>query len=79
MSTLEERVAFLEMLHSPSSAAKDIIGELTIESTQNRTDILYTAEESVKMYQDLKDDIERLFKCLSSHINSHPDKKGKYD
>ena len=55
MADLDNRLRFIEMLHSPSNATKDIIGELTIESTQNRTDILYTAEESVKMYQEVAD------------------------
>ena len=75
MADFESRISWMEMLHSPSNADRDPISELTIEASQNRTDIIYTAEQSVEMYQEVADKCERLFNVVASHINRHTKKK----
>ena len=79
MSTLEERVEFLERLHTEGSS--DRMDDLNIKLAQIKRDSVYSAEETVEIYQILIAQVGSLRESLSKHINLHSKKKGnnKYD
>ncbi len=79
MSTLEERVEFLERLHTEDSS--DRMDDLNIKLAQIKRDSVYSAEETVEIYQILIAQVGSLRESLSKHINLHSKKKGnnKYD
>ena len=79
MSTLEERIEFLERLHTEGSS--DRMDDLNIKLAQIKRDSVYSAEETVEIYQILIDQVGSLRESLSKHINLHSKKKGnnKYD
>ncbi len=80
MSTLEERVkeleteiGFLKRLHTVGSS--DRMDDLNIKLAQIKRDSVYSAEETVEIYQILIDQVGSLRESLSKHINLHSKKK----
>ncbi len=77
MSTLEERIEFLERLHTEGSS--DRMDDLNIKLAQNKRDNIYSAEETVEIYRVLIDQVGSLRESLSKHINLHSKKKDRRD
>ena len=70
----EEEIALLKALHTVGSS--DRMDDLNIKLAQIKRDSIYSAEETVEIYQILIAQVGSLRESLSKHINLHSKKKG---